>query len=111
MDHDSPDIGVRIVGPDARIIYKRDQKAHGYYIFNTTSTGIHTYCFSNYVGTMKPKIIMFETRIGESPAQIAEERAKMGNVTDFKLDDMIRELGTVLWSVKSEQEYMAVRFE
>ena len=109
MEEDSPYMGVRVVGPDARIIYKRDEETNDRYELTASSSGVYTYCFTNNVGSMDPKLLMFEMRIGDSPAHIAEEQAKMGNGTDQKLFDMVNSLGHDLWSAKSEQEYMEVK--
>ena len=98
------DIDVRIVAPDGKLIYDGKQESSGKFTFAAHTPGIYTYCFSNLEGTMTPKVVMFNMDMGESPKQVAEGQAHH----EDKLDDMIKELSTSLWSVKNEQEYMAV---
>lgn len=59
------------------------------------------------------QVLMFNTEVSE-PRKPEEKGAGEGDdpndpANHGKLDDMIRELSTSLWSVKNEQEYMQVR--
>ncbi|KAJ3652087.1 hypothetical protein Zmor_018083 [Zophobas morio] len=98
------DIDVRIVGPDNKVIYQGERETSGKYTFSAHTPGTYTYCFSNKMSTMTPKVVMFNMAIGESPKAEAQE----GENTN-KLEDMIRELSASLTGVKQEQEYMQVR--
>ncbi|CAB0041077.1 unnamed protein product [Trichogramma brassicae] len=103
------DIDVRIVAPDNKIMYDGEQESSGKFTFAAHTGGVYTYCFSNFRGTMTPKVVMFNMFIGESPSQQAKKQAVEGDTSNAKLEDMIKELSEGLQSVKSEQEYMAVR--
>ncbi|KAJ8953716.1 hypothetical protein NQ314_007326 [Rhamnusium bicolor] len=98
------DIDVRIIGPDGKNIYQGERETSGKYTFAAHTQGVYTYCFSNKMSTMTPKVVMFNMAIGESPKAEAQE----GETTN-KLEEMIRELSASLTGVKQEQEYMQVR--
>ncbi|XP_023210190.1 transmembrane emp24 domain-containing protein 2-like [Centruroides sculpturatus] len=68
--------------------------------------GVYSYCFSNAMSTMTPKVIMFSMEIGDPPKATQDKESE---ATHNKLEEMIKELSTSLTSVKHEQEYMAVR--
>lgn len=51
---------------------------------------------------------MFNLEVGEAPHKKTGE--KEDEVNHNKLEDMIKELGTTLKTVKNEQEYMQVCF-
>jgi len=108
------DIDVKIVGPDGRIIYQGEQESSGKYTFAAHTSGVYTYCFSNQKSTMTPKVVMFNMDIDENRKQIgdnADAEGQDGDSNHGKLDDMIKDLSTSLWSVKNEQEYMQVLME
>ena len=98
-------------------MYDGEQESSGKFTFAAHTPGIYTYCFSNQKGTMTPKVVMFNMDIGEkskfngenNAAQAADGSHPEGESSaNAKLDDMIKELSTSLWTVKSEQEYMQV---
>lgn len=99
------DIDVRIVGPDGKVIHSGERETSGRYTFAAHTPGVYTYCFSNKMSTMTPKVVAFNMLIGE---QAKQEASKDGESTT-KLEDMIRELSGALSGVKNEQEYMQVR--
>lgn len=102
------DIDVKIVGPDGKIIYTGDRETNGKYTFAAYETGVYTYCFSNQMSTVTPKVVMFTMEISEAPTgtQGAPGEGEAGHT---KLEDMIRELSGSLVSIKHEQEYMHIR--
>ncbi|CAG9862626.1 unnamed protein product [Phyllotreta striolata] len=98
------DIDVRIIDPNGQNIYQGERETSGKYTFAAHSSGTYTYCFSNKMSTMTPKIVMFNMAVGESPkAEHAEGESPN------KLEEMIKELTNSLAGVKQEQEYMQVR--
>lgn len=101
------DIDVKIIGPDNRIIYQGERETSGKYTFSAHTTGVYTYCFSNQMSTMTPKVVMFNMDIGEAPKDQAP--ASEGGDDHNKLQDMIKELSTTLTGVKHEQEYIEMR--
>lgn len=87
------DIDVRITGPNGVNIYQGERETSGKYSFSAHTSGVYTYCFSNKMSTMTPKVVMFNMAIGESPKAEAQN-----GETANKLDDMIRELsGNILF--------------
>jgi len=104
------DIDVRIEGPDGRNLYEGERESNGKYTFAAHMDGVYRYCFSNKMSTMTPKIVMFTMEILEKEAEKAAGE-EGGDAVDShnKLEDMIKELGTALTSVKHEQDYMNVR--
>lgn len=102
------DIDVKIVGPDGKVIYTGDRETNGKYTFAAYETGVYTYCFSNQMSTVTPKVVMFTMEISEAPTgtQGAPVEGEAGHT---KLEDMIRELSGSLVSIKHEQEYMHIR--
>ncbi|CAH4027712.1 transmembrane emp24 domain-containing protein 2 [Pieris napi] len=101
------DIDVKITGPDGAVIYTGQRESSGMYTFSAATSGRYTYCFSNQMSTMTPKVVMFNFEVGDAPAKKTGEKDDDANHN--KLEDMIKELGTTLKTVKHEQEYMQVR--
>ncbi|MCL4134307.1 UNVERIFIED_CONTAM: hypothetical protein GTU68_025971, partial [Idotea baltica] len=99
------DIDFKITGPDGNIIHQGERESNGRYTFPASMDGIYTYCFSNKMSTMTPKIVMFSVDVGDAQQPAAEGAAEGGK----KLEDMIKELSAALSSVKHEQDYMEVR--
>jgi len=111
------DIDVKIVGPDSKVIYTGERESSGKYTFAAHMDGVYTYCFSNQMSTMTPKVVMFTMNIGSTSGGAAGEHAGAGagatgaaaDADSNKLEEMVRELSTSLTAVKHEQEYMEVR--
>ncbi|XP_046964137.1 transmembrane emp24 domain-containing protein 2 [Vanessa cardui] len=101
------DIDVKITGPDGNVIHSGQRESSGIYTFSAATSGRYTYCFSNQMSTMTPKVVMFNLEVGEAPNKKTNEKDE--EVNHNKLEDMIKELGTTLKTVKHEQEYMQVR--
>ncbi|XP_045771129.1 transmembrane emp24 domain-containing protein 2 [Maniola jurtina] len=100
------DIDVKITGPDGTVIYRGERESSGMYTFSAPTSGRYTYCFSNQMSTMTPKVVMFNFEVGEAPHK-GDDKDK--EVDHNKLEEMIKELGSTLKTVKNEQEYMQVR--
>ena len=54
------DIDVKITGPDGAVIYKGERESSGMYTFSAPTSGRYTYCFSNQMSTMTPKVIFYK---------------------------------------------------
>ncbi|XP_013167934.1 PREDICTED: transmembrane emp24 domain-containing protein 2 [Papilio xuthus] len=101
------DIDITITGPDGAVIHKGERESSGIYTFSAPTSGRYTYCFSNKMSTMTPKVVMFNLEIGEAPNKNAGDNDEEANHNN--LENMIKELGATLKTVKNEQEYMQVR--
>jgi hypothetical protein len=101
------DIDVKITGPDAKVIYQGERETSGKYTFSAHMPGVYTYCFSNQMSTMTPKVVMFNMDVGEAPKHEASKDDEEPN--HDKIEEMIKQLTTSLTGVRHEQEYMGVR--
>ncbi|CAH2259556.1 jg24270 [Pararge aegeria aegeria] len=101
------DIDVKITGPDGTVLHRGERESSGMFTFSAATSGRYTYCFSNQMSTMTPKVVMFNFEVGEAPHKDDGDKDK--EVDHNKLEDMIKELGATLKTVKNEQEYMQVR--
>lgn len=54
------------------------------------------------------QVVMFNLEVGEAPNKNNDKKEE---VNPNKLEDMIKELGTTLITVKHEQEYMQVTYK
>lgn len=63
------DIDVKIVGPEGKIIHQGERETSGKYTFAAHTSGVYTYCFSNQMSTMTPKVVMFNMEIGDAPKE------------------------------------------
>lgn len=99
------DIDVKIIGPEGKVIHQGERETSGKYTFAAHTSGVYTYCFSNQMSTMTPKVVMFNMEIGETPKEdVATDEGHKN-----QLEQMIKELSSSLTNVKHEQEYMQVR--
>uniref|UniRef100_A0A1B6CA03 GOLD domain-containing protein n=1 Tax=Clastoptera arizonana TaxID=38151 RepID=A0A1B6CA03_9HEMI len=101
------DIDVRIVGPDGKVIYQGERETSGKYTFAANQAGVYSYCFSNKMSTMTPKVVMFDMVVGDADKN--HDSKDSGTGEQHKMEDMIRDLTVSLTGVKHEQEYMSVR--
>lgn len=101
------DIDLRITSPDGNAIHEGERESSGRYTFPAAMDGMYTYCFSNKMSTMTPKIVMFTMEVTEKDEKSTHEGAE--STGDTKLEDMIKELSAALSGVKHEQDYMEVR--
>ncbi|KAE9555104.1 hypothetical protein FO519_001679 [Halicephalobus sp. NKZ332] len=103
------DIDVVITGPDHKEIYKGVRESSGKYTFAAHMDGTYTYCFSNKMSTMTPKMVLFTIDVTTGQENKPDPNAPGQDGEGQKLEEMIRELSNALTSVKHEQEYMEVR--
>lgn len=59
------DIDVKIIDPDGELIYEGLRESSGKYTFAATKKGAYTYCFSNQMSTMTPKVVLFSMEVTE----------------------------------------------
>ncbi|KAK3877112.1 hypothetical protein Pcinc_018147 [Petrolisthes cinctipes] len=105
------DIDIKIIGPDGKSIHEGERESNGRYTFPASMDGVYTYCFSNKMSTMTPKIVMFSMNVGEAleKADPGAGNTEEGEGGGNKMEDMIKELSAALSGVKHEQDYMEVR--
>lgn len=102
------DIDVKITGPDSKVIYHGESESSGKYTFAAHTPGLYTYCFSNKMSSITTKVVMFSMEIGDGPKG-TPGAVKEDEADHAKLDEMIKELGVTLTTIKHEQDYMNVR--
>lgn len=66
----------QIIGPDNRVVYSGERETNGKYTFAAHMDGLYSYCFSNQMSSMTPKVVMFSMEIGEAPKDRSEEDGK-----------------------------------
>uniref|UniRef100_A0A7E4VYJ7 GOLD domain-containing protein n=1 Tax=Panagrellus redivivus TaxID=6233 RepID=A0A7E4VYJ7_PANRE len=103
------DIDVKITSPDHKEIYKGERESSGKYTFAADMDGSYTYCFSNKMSTMTPKMVLFTMDVAAPGAANPADPNAPSDADGQKLEEMIKELSNALTSVKHEQEYMEVR--
>ncbi|EGD82239.1 transmembrane emp24 domain-containing protein 2 [Salpingoeca rosetta] len=99
------DIDVKITGPDGKIIYSGERETDGKYTFSAHMDGRYTYCFSNAMSTVTPKLVVFSVNIAGQEGFVPDDLAGKHD----KLHDMVEELAEAVMAVKREQDYMIVR--
>lgn len=75
------DIDVKILDPDGHIVYEGLKESSGKYSFSADKRGAYTYCFSNLMSTMTPKVVLFSMEVTEPEKVKTEEGAQSKNVT------------------------------
>ena len=59
------DIDIKIYNPEGKTIHEGERESNGRYTFPASMDGVYTYCFSNKMSTMTPKIVMFTMEVGD----------------------------------------------
>ena len=102
------DIDVTIKGPEDNTLHTVERESSGKFNFNAKDKGVYSFCFSNKMSTVTPKIVMFTIEKTENLSSNAEG-ADGDEEHHSKLEDMTQELSVAMTGVKHEQEYMEVR--
>ena len=73
------DIDIKISGPDGKTVHEGERESNGRYTFPAAMDGVYTYCFSNKMSTMTPKIVMFSMDVEDKDkAGVAEPAGEGG---------------------------------
>ncbi|VDN11207.1 unnamed protein product [Dibothriocephalus latus] len=99
------DIDVKISGPDNNVLYSVTKESSGRYAMTASKDGIYTYCFSNKMSTMTPKVVLFALEVEDKQLEKEAGASEEQN----KLVDMVNELASSVMSAKHEMEYLEVR--
>jgi len=100
------DIDVKIQSPKGQILHQVDRESSGKFSFAARDEGIHSFCFSNKMSTVTPKIVMFTI---EKTGVLEKKAGEEDGDSHSKLEEMTQELSIAMTGVKHEQEYMEVR--
>lgn len=100
------DIDVTILSPSGQKLHSVERESNGKFNFQANEAGTFSFCFSNKMSTVTPKIVMFSIDSSVSESSNTEED---GENTHSKLQEMTQELSVAMTGVKHEQEYMEVR--
>lgn len=99
------DIDLKVSDPTGNVIHKVEKESSGKFSFSPKEDGDYSFCFSNMMSTVTPKIVMFNIEVIDT--------MKSGSDNDdehhSKLEEMTNELSIAMTGVKHEQEYMEVR--
>jgi len=101
------DIDIQIKGPDGRIIYNAERQTEGKYSFVAHEHGLYTFCFSNRMSTLTPKVVSFVANIGEAPPPTPIDGAKPEHLTT--LEASVAQLAASVQSAVNEQSYLKMR--
>jgi len=99
------DIDVMIKSPGGSKIHSVERESSDKFNFVARETGTFSFCFSNKMSTVTPKIVMFTI---EKSANLVSKDSD-DDETHSKLEEMTNELHVAMTGVKHEQEYMEVR--
>ncbi|XP_063606568.1 transmembrane emp24 domain-containing protein-like isoform X2 [Penaeus indicus] len=80
------DIDIKIYSPDGKIIHEGERESNGRYTFPASMDGVYTYCFSNKMSTMTPKIVMFSMDVGVTDEKTHGETAEGAAEGDWPVD-------------------------
>ncbi|XP_037794797.1 transmembrane emp24 domain-containing protein 2-like isoform X1 [Penaeus monodon] len=80
------DIDIKIYRPDGNSIHKGERESNGRYTFSAEMDGVYTYCFSNKMSTMTPKIVMFSMDVGITEEKTHGDTAEGAAEGDWPVD-------------------------
>lgn len=83
------DIDFTIVGPNGQTIESGERVSNGKYAFKADMDGVYTYCFSNKMSTMTPKIVMFTMDVGEPTPELSQDAASTNNLLNHSSDQKL----------------------
>lgn len=75
------DIDVKIIDPDGELIYEGLRESSGKYTFAAAKKGSYTYCFSNQMSTMTPKVVLFSMEVTEPEKLDVEKNLESKYIT------------------------------
>ena len=99
------DIDLKVQDPKGNVLHKVEKESSGKFSFTPKEEGDYSFCFSNKMSTVTPKIVMFNI-------EVIDTLKSEGGADDEhhgKLEEMTNELSIAMTGVKHEQEYMEVR--
>lgn len=72
------DIDIKIYSPEGKTIHEGERESNGRYTFPASMDGVYTYCFSNKMSTMTPKLVMFTMEVGDDTKSEHHANAEEG---------------------------------
>eukprot|EP01116_Phalansterium_solitarium_P021867 TRINITY_DN6997_c0_g2_i1.p2 TRINITY_DN6997_c0_g2~~TRINITY_DN6997_c0_g2_i1.p2 ORF type:complete len:204 (+),score=59.51 TRINITY_DN6997_c0_g2_i1:155-766(+) len=99
------DIDIQLKAPDGRIVYNAEKQTEGKYSFVAHVDGEYSFCFSNRMSTLTPKVVSFIATLGDEPQQPKGPRP-----ADLDpLDQAVQTLAEGIRAMEGDQEYMKMR--
>ncbi|GHJ88458.1 hypothetical protein NliqN6_4860 [Naganishia liquefaciens] len=95
------DIDFYLVDPASNVLSSIHKKPTGTFAFTAKTDGRYTYCFSNEMSTLSPKVLSFNVH---GILYVEDEQGHIAPV-----EHEIRQLAAGLQGIKDEQEYIVVR--
>lgn len=106
------DIDFEVFGPGDSKIYRGAREGNGKYTFAAYKDGIYSYCFSNMMSTITPKVLMFDCEIetinndnNEDDYVLSEDSTEEQKGIKKTLEILNKELT----AIKREQDYAHIR--
>lgn len=99
------DIDIQLKAPDNRIVYNAEKQTEGKYSFVAHVDGEYSFCFSNRMSTLTPKVVSFVVTLGDEPSQPKGPRPADLN----PLESVVQILSEGVRAMYGDQEYMKMR--
>ncbi|XP_067938896.1 transmembrane emp24 domain-containing protein 7-like [Watersipora subatra] len=80
------DVDVLLKSPSGKILYDESQKQYDSHTWNTTESGIYTWCFSNKFSTFTSKLIYFDFMVGDGDQAIPLSPGAGSNIAMTQLE-------------------------
>lgn len=106
------DIDFEVFGPGGSQIYKSAREGNGKYTFAAYKDGIYSFCFSNMMSTITPKVLMFNCET-EKPGNHTEDDYILNEDSTEEQKAIKKALGILsreITDIKREQEYSDIRY-